>query len=203
MKNQKWLTAAAIAAVVMTSSAWATSVRTVNLAEMVGAANRVFRGRCVVVKPSQQQVMGLPVTEYTFQVTEGVKGVKTGQTVVFRQVRTSRGRLPGLKGVPSYRSGEEVLIFLAGDSRAGLTSPIGLGQGVFRLQRDGSGELLAVNSMLNRNLAVNLPASQSQAMGLTRHEHDRLRRGGAMSLASLLSAARRIDRHQRPEGKVK
>ena len=112
----------------------ATTVQTVNLFEMVKLADRVFWGKCLKMKTAQDGATGLLVTAYTFEVREGIKGVSAGETVVFRQISQGQKGF-GIPGLPQYHEGQEALLFLHADSRIGLTSPVGLSQGVFRVEK--------------------------------------------------------------------
>jgi len=40
-------------------------------------------------------------------------------------------------GLPRYAVGDEIVVFLRGESRRGFTSPVGLAQGVYRVERRG------------------------------------------------------------------
>lgn len=198
-----WAAAFMLTAALSGSAAWATSVRWVNLAEMTEAADRVFSGRCLSVKLLEESVAGFPTVEFRFEVLEAVKGVQNGQIVVFRQVRSAKGRRTGIPGLPSYRKGDQMLLFLAGDSRLGLTSPIGLVQGAFRLISDGGGEVRALNEVENRNLALGMEVKTAASMGLSDQEFGTLRGGGPVRLADLLSAVRKIDRFQNRSGRAR
>ncbi len=190
-----------VLAVLFTASLWSTSVRVVNLPEMMQVSTRIFRGRCLSAKTLQESPIGLPVVEYTFQITNGLKGVKTGDRLVFRQVQASQRGLHGLPGVPSYRKGDDVVLFLAGDSEVGLTSPVGLGQGLFTLKETPQG-LMAVNEVRNKNLTVGLESSKASAMGLSDGEFGLLTRGGEIPLESFMSVVRKIDDAQLKNGRV-
>lgn len=185
-----------------TASLWSTSVRVVNLPEMMGASTRVFRGKCLSAKTLQDSPIGLPVVEFTFLVTDGIKGVKTGETLVFRQVQTRQGRLRGIPGVPTYGKGEELILFLAGDSQYGLTSPIGLEQGAFTLKKTPHG-LMAVNSTRNRNLAFGLDKSKASGMGLSQADLGLLQKGDEIPVKSFLSVVRKIDHAQANNGRMR
>ena len=56
----------------------ATTVRTVNLEDMVRFADRIFWGRCVAVENGGSSENGMTVRHYRFRVVEGLKGVETG-----------------------------------------------------------------------------------------------------------------------------
>ena len=171
----------------------ATSVRIVNLEEMVQQADRVFRGRCLSVR-SVEAVSGFPAVEYTFEVTEGVKGTRTGESMVFRQLQANRNGLRGIAGIPVYKEGQDLLVFLHGDSRLGLTSPVGFSQGVFRVQDLGDGPEV-LNGVNNRNLMVG-GISPASGLDLSAEETALLSRGGSIPLRALTGAIRKIDRVQ-------
>ena len=105
----------------------ATTVREVDLPEMVNAADRIFVGRCVAVE-SRRDERGAPTTYVTFRVAEGIKG-QFGRTIAIKQIGGGSQSLLHIADMPSYSVGEEVLLFLHPNSRLGFTSPVGLHQG--------------------------------------------------------------------------
>ncbi len=141
-----------------------TSVRLLNLLEMVQLADRVFWGKCLSVEEKSGDSTSLPVLEYVFAVQGGIKGVQTGETVVFRQVGTSS---QGALDIPHYEKGQEILLFLHGDSRLGLTSPVGLAQGVFQLKRTAEGEIGVLNALENTNLKYRMSGAAAQESGMS------------------------------------
>ena len=179
-----------------TISLTATTVRIVNLSEMVQASDRVFHGRCVSAREMTHS-NGLPIVEYTFLVTDGIKGTVEGERVVFRQLQASRARGFGIAGLPVFRKGQDLVLFLAADSRIGLTSPTGLSQGVFSVLQDRRGKLAIVNSFKNQNLAHDLEPSRLYKMGLKHSQAELLRSQGPISLEALSEAVRSIDTYQR------
>lgn len=120
-----------IAAVIVTlcSPLHATSIKAVNLEEMTALADRIFLGRVVGIRRGFDDAAHRPVTFTTFEVLRPVKG-KLGQTVT---IKTLASAIPGqsalVAGMPTFRAGEETVLFLHGDSKLGLTSPVGLYQG--------------------------------------------------------------------------
>ena len=127
-----------------------------NAAELATLANRIFIGNCISIENKNMTIQGhsMLVTEYTFQVTQGLKGV-TGQTLVFRQFRSTQGA-GAVVGMPEYQKGKNYMLFLGKDSDYGLTSPIGLGQGAFIVITDNSGTTRAVNFFGNQGLFKNM-----------------------------------------------
>lgn len=168
----------------------ATTVQTVNLFEMVRLADRVFWGTCLKMKTEQDGTTGLLVTAYTFEVREGIKGVSSGETVVFRQISQGQKGF-GIPGLPQYPEGQQALLFLHADSRIGLTSPVGLSQGVFQVEKIQ--DYLAVsNSLGNRNLAHNISAELVGGSGLTDHEKEVLEKPHPIPLSRFLSLVDKI-----------
>ena len=168
----------------------ATTVQTVKLFEMVKLADRVFWGTCLQMKTEQDEASGLWVTAYTFEVREGIKGVSAGETIVFRQISPGQKGF-GIPGLPQYHEGQQALLFLHANSRIGLTSPVGLSQGVFQIQKIQ--DYLAVsNSLSNRNLAHNVSAELALGSGLTDQEQGALEKANPIPITRFLSLVEKI-----------
>ena len=156
MKSNKKLTVLVFSLLLFFAAgdAAAISVRSLNLSEMVSLSDRVFLGRVVKITDTVDSRLNLKVTVYTFYVLEGIRGAGTGKTVEIRQAGSTGGGYSSVPGLPVYGKGQELLLFLHGDSRFGLTSPVGLAQGVFRevgLHGGGKGY---INGVENRNLGL-------------------------------------------------
>jgi hypothetical protein len=144
----------------------ATVLRPLNLEEMTDRAEHIFSGRCVDVQAVRDLELEQWVTITTFVVERGVKGVSR-ETVTIRLLgghEPERDR-PRIRGMPRFHRGEEVILFLYGDSELGLTSPVGLGQGKFSVTRDKHGRSLAMNSTGNRNLLHGLSRGAERRLG--------------------------------------
>ena len=128
------------------------------LEEMTERAGRIFSGQCTEVRVVEQPGRGMPVTEVTFRVDRTLKG-GPGGALTIRQPGVAGGteRGVGILGLPRFRPGEEVILFLYGESASGLTSPVGLGQGKFTVVTDKDGLRWAVNDYGNRNLFRETP----------------------------------------------
>jgi len=105
-----------------------------SVAELTRSAARVFRGRCVAARPVQVDFKGRPLaaTAYTFEVSEYLKG-EGPRALTFRQVGTpERGvsDLGRIAGLTVFAPGNEYVVFLRPESKAGLTSAAGRGRGV-------------------------------------------------------------------------
>jgi hypothetical protein len=143
----------------------ATTVLPLDLKELTAAAGRIFHGRVTAVR-SGQDGHGLPATWTTFAVDEMVKGTAAA-TIEIKQIGgggSVDGRIFRIPALPSYAVGDEVILFLHPESAEGFTSPVGLGQGRFRVRR-GHGAPVAENDVGNRNLTpVASGASSQQAL---------------------------------------
>lgn len=181
------------------AGAWATTVRPLNLFDMVRLAERVFWGRCLAVELQAEESTGFPLAQYTFEVRRGIKGVATGEKVLFRQ--SAPAAVGGISGIPQYQKGEEVLLFLHGESDSGLTSPVGLAQGIFRVEKTRERELSVVNSLDNRNLAYRLTRDQVRESGLTTEELEKIQKGDPIPLDVLTSVVEKIDRYHIRRGR--
>ncbi len=124
-----------------------------DLPALTQQAGRIFVGRVERVE-SGRDANGLPVTWTTFAVEQTVKG-PAGAHVTLKQLGATLGpadtRVLPHPGLPRYRPGESVVLFVHPESALGLTSPVGLAQGCFRI-RDDHGASVVENDVGNRNL---------------------------------------------------
>lgn len=145
----------------------ASLIRSLNIEEMTARADRIFSGRVVDVRVGRDPEIGREVTYTTFVVGRGVKGEVRGRvTIKTLGGRAVDERRPSAhEGVPRFRKGEEVILFLYGNSPLGLTSPVGFGQGKFAVVEDKEGRRLAVNGLGNRNLLRGLSRAAVARLG--------------------------------------
>jgi hypothetical protein len=91
---------------------------------------------------------GLNTVAVTLRVARTLKGAPE-PTFTFRQfIWDIRDRFDAA----GYRRGESLLLFMNSPSRYGLSSPVGLEQGRFRIIRGSAGALMAVNGAGNAGL---------------------------------------------------
>ncbi|MGZ5037440.1 MAG: hypothetical protein ACXWG1_13140 [Usitatibacter sp.] len=113
----------------------ATSVLPLYLDEIVDQASVAFQGTCVANRTARDPDTGMIVTYTTFQVQDALKGA-VGATHTIKQIG---GELPAegvgfrIHSVPTFTVGESYVVFLAGASSLGFSSPMGLGQGRFSI----------------------------------------------------------------------
>jgi len=131
----------------------ATQVRPMNLEQITDRAATIFAGVCTNVRVERDPDAGW-VRVATFDVARSAKG-RVGRTATIRfpgGQRDLEPRSTEIVGMPGFRRGDEVVLFLYGTSAIGLTSPVGLGQGQFDVVRDKQGNKLAINAFGNERL---------------------------------------------------
>jgi hypothetical protein len=159
----------ALFALAVAGPAWAISVLPAQLDEIVDKATVAFEGRCVGNRTERDPVSGLVVTYTTFEVVDRLKG-DVGATHTIKQIG---GSLPDgsfhykVDGVPTFTVGEDYVVFLAGVSSQGFSSPIALAQGRFGIRMGASGREVG-NGRDFRQLTARIPQAQVPARALTR-----------------------------------
>ncbi len=94
------------------------------------------------------QFHNLHTVVVTLRISETIKGLPL-ETLTFRQyIWDPRD----IADNAAYRRGDEVLLMLNRTNEYELTSPVGLNQGRFEIQRDGSGKAWAMNGYRNERL---------------------------------------------------
>ena len=176
----------------------ATLLRVANLQDLVQESERIFVGECIAERTAGTG--GIPYTEYTFTVSESIKGI-TEATVTLRQfglaepvaLDSGRVRLTRVPGMPRYRPGQNLLLFVGPESPIGLSSPVGLEQGAFRVMGE-PGVRRVVNGFDNRNLMRGLSADSLRTLGVRADDARRLAgfRGGALDYDSFVGLVRRL-----------
>jgi hypothetical protein len=141
----------------------ATRVRPVNLEEMAEHAARIFSGRCLSVESDEDGRV-----EIVFAIDRAVKGV-AGETLTVRMAGgdpSGARASEGIVGLPGFSVGEEVVLFLYGESASGLSAPVGLAQGKFAVFEDKRGRRRAVNAFGNRALLRGLSDHARERLGI-------------------------------------
>jgi hypothetical protein len=91
----------------------------------------IFAGTVNSVQRTAPKGNGVATVQINFHVDQGIRGVRTGQTLTIRE-------WVGLwQSGERYRPGERVLLFLYPPSKLGLTSPVRGPMGRFRIGPDG------------------------------------------------------------------
>ncbi len=122
-------------------------VKQIVLWEMVDSAKYIFSGKCTGREKSFDEVLQRDAYFYTFQVNRMIKGPSRTHL----SVKVSK-LLVDMKQVPIYMAGDNLVLFLYGESKNGFSSPVGLGQGRFSVRYSDDGTRLVINENNNRNL---------------------------------------------------
>lgn len=120
-----------------------------NLGELVQEAATIIRGHVLSARVERHpDLTNLYTVVVTLKVEETLKG-QAGSTFTFRQfIWDIRDRWDAA----GYRKGGEVVLLLTRPSEIGLSSPVGLEQGRFRIRRDAQGREFALNGRGNAGL---------------------------------------------------
>jgi hypothetical protein len=180
------------------------SIKPVNIMEMVEFSDRVFYGKCLSAESKFDPVSGVNVREYRFRVLEALKGVNDEEEIVIRHIETMGSKGASIPGIPSYRKGQELLLFLHADSRLGLTSPVGMSQGTFRPRKLENGEIGFQNPQGNQNLALRIQGTSPAARALSREQLDLLESGQPVPLNMFRDMVELLDElHEKQQGVIK
>lgn len=119
----------------------ATSVLPLYLDEIVDQSAVAFEGTCTGNRSERDPQTGMVVTYTTFQVHDVLKG-QAGPVHTVKQVGgtlSAENLVFKVESVPTFEVGQDYVVFFAGASRLGFSSPIGLSQGRFSViaQREG------------------------------------------------------------------
>jgi len=124
-------------AVATTTLSHATTVQRLTLDQAVQRADRIVHATVTEMHSGRDEA-GLPTTWITLQIAQTLKGAQRKQLTI-KQYGVAEplpdGSVARIAGLPRYAVGEEVVLFLHPDSRRGFTSPVGLGQGCYRINR--------------------------------------------------------------------
>lgn len=131
----------------------AMTVLPLDLAELTAGAGTIFVGRVTRVDPGVDE-RGIAAVWTTFAVDDALKGAP-GPTLTLKQLGAPLGA-GVFPSVPRFVPGESVMLFVHPVSALGFASPVGLGQGTFRI-REHDGRRVAANDVGNRNLDAGAP----------------------------------------------
>jgi hypothetical protein len=161
-----------------------------SLEQMSERAADILRGTVISAHVEKHpQLSNLDTVVVTLRVREALKGDAQG-TFTFRQyIWDMRDRWDAA----GYRKGQDLLLVLNAPTRYGLTSPVGIEQGRFRIQRDRNGGFVALNGTGNLHLLDGVAeAAAKNGVALTARQADLAarHRGGAIELGALMAMFR-------------
>ena len=135
-----------------------------NLDQLTDRASDIVRGTVVSARVEKHpEFSNLDTVVVTLRVHDTLKGHAAG-TYTFRQyIWDVRDRYDAA----GYRKGQDLLLLMIAPSEYGLSSPAGMNQGRFRIERDRSGREVAVNGTDNLRLFDGLAAADKPVAALT------------------------------------
>jgi hypothetical protein len=149
-----------------------------NLEQMCQRAGRIFRGTVIGVTESTVQAGGGEIATVVYRIRvdesfkgtfEEVKGERIATLQMVRPIRRAasgslRRLMPLFDDLPRFQQGHDYLILATAPSAAGLSVPVGLGQGAFKLAGK-PGQETAVNANDNAGLQTNEIARSNAGQG--------------------------------------
>jgi hypothetical protein len=172
--------AAAMLAVI-TVPAGAGMVLKMNLSQLTDRAEAIFRGHVLSAEPGKISIGGgtLPTVTYRLRVDEAFKGKfdakeNAAPEVEITMLGTHKASVrsgnqirlsSSLPEVPKLSVGEDYVLFTTAPGKSGLRSPVGLGQGSFRIFFGPNKTELAVNELNNLGLFDGGASAQRAAQG--------------------------------------
>lgn len=167
-----------------------------NLAELSTMADQIVQGRVVAARVElDPDYRNLKTVLITLEVEDVLKG-KTNKTFTFRQFIWD---IRDISDVAGYRVGDEVFLFMNRPTSLGLSSPVGLEQGRFRITQDRNGEKVALSGSGNAGLMNGVVESGaltvSKLSARSRTSIQRYREG-AISLSALKESVQMILQNQ-------
>ncbi|MCP5464223.1 MAG: hypothetical protein H7A33_04270 [Deltaproteobacteria bacterium] len=172
----------AIGLFLISSSAQATTVKPVNLEQLVGRAETIFRGTLAesVAEYDTEESHSM-VRYYTFTIEECIKG-DCGESFTFKQL--ADGTFVNEDGIairqrmffPTYEVGKTYVLFLPmAHPKTGLMAPIALFQGVFPIKvvngQETVPDLKARSHFLKTGLSTSNAKFLQKSLGAVNEDH--------------------------------
>ncbi len=173
--RSKRLLAAILLGFAIILPARAATVLPLYLDEIIDRSAVAFEGVCLENRTEREATSGMVVTYTTFEVRDVLKG-GVGATHVIKQfggTLVAEGLNYHVAGIPRFTVGDSYVVFLAGVSSAGFSSPVGLAQGRFSITQGANGREVTNGSDFN-DLMARLPEKAlatgvKRAPGAVRH----------------------------------
>jgi hypothetical protein len=135
------------------------------------------------------ELTNLDTVVVTLRVRETLKGRARGSYTFRQYIWDVRDRYDAA----GYRKGQDLLLLMNAPTRYGFTSPVGIQQGRFSIQRDGSGRAIATNGMGNARLFERLDAASARSRAALSPQQASLvakHRAGPLALEDLTALIR-------------
>lgn len=154
----------------VTSVAGATTVRSMNIQELVSDAQYIIKAKVIDKTTAvDSDESGYIVTYYTVSVSEWIKGNPSPDgEMVFKQIAQGEYTLNGNTirqklFFPEYQVGQTYVFFLPeAHEKTGMLAPVGLYQGVYNVVNSNGVETIPQLKNRNRHLKARLDATTSK-----------------------------------------
>ena len=134
------------------STAGATTVMKLSLHDLAKNSDTIVRAT-VVDQTSRYDANKEIYTYFTLRVLEPVKGSGKDQVITIRQIGGVVGTIASIvPGTPSFKKGEEVVVFLTQKDAAGYPWVMGLQQGKYTVTADENGQKNVRNELVGLKL---------------------------------------------------
>jgi hypothetical protein len=145
--------AIAAVALAVAQAAFATSVLKLTLQELTKKSDSIVMARVDDAVSSWDAAHKEIYTYITLNVLQPVKGNKGGTTITLRQLGGTVGNIASVvPGMPSFRKGEEVVVFLTQKDAAGYPWVMGLQQGKYTVTTGKNGVKMVRNDLAGTEL---------------------------------------------------
>ena len=175
MNRTRLLVAVAFAGLALLGAnlAVATTVQKFSRQDLAKKSESIVIGKVEDVSSRQDAVTSKEIYTYiTLSVSESVKGAKGEKMVTIRQLGGTVGHLiSAVPGMPSFKTGEEVVVFLTVRDKEGYPWVMGLQQGKYSVVTDENGfkqvrneldglQLLSPNGSVNERQGLHRAGAQ-------------------------------------------
>jgi len=163
--------AVAVVALLGAQAAFATTVQKMSLFELAKKSDSIVRARVDDAVSSWDAGHKEIYTYYTLSILEPVKGRKGEQTLTLRQLGGTVDNLASIvPGMPAFKKGEEVIVFLTQKDAAGYPWVMGLQQGKYSIvEKDGAkfvrNDLTGTELLSKNGMKVESTTAPDQPLG--------------------------------------
>lgn len=137
--------------VLVAAPVWASSALRVDFGQLTRAAQRVVGGRVVSITAERDAQNGYIFSTVTMAVTQAVPSQLAGRQYSFRMIGGELGsQVQYIADYPQFRVGDNVVLFLTGQTASVFGPTVALGQGVFFVESDPYSGIQHVTDQLHR-----------------------------------------------------
>lgn len=155
----------------LSSSLSLAQTQPLTLEQIISSAGFIFSGKITNVWSERDAATGFIVTYSTVAVDENVRGANTNRFTFKQYGGTYQGLNVFAADMSYFTVGEEVVAFLYPLSKLGLTSPIGVAEGKWMVQRDpATGKKFVAGNMFSAKAQFSAAAAKAPAARMEYNE---------------------------------